>query len=331
MHEPIPPSGSDPVGPAGELLAVVVVDALWGVACWWVPLGTAGSGVVLDVAATARAGEGRATVWLCEATAVRAREAPACVRARRRSAWCRRCEIGRVISRARAPKPGAIAAIVVRNAIRRVGGTAERLAPVAEAPGRRAVLPPPKLASVKTATETPSATATAGAAQRRNWCCDARDLADDSSTRERRRLGTAASAARSAVPVARRLAFVVGVSAVIAEAPAVTRRINSSTRSLFERSSVGAVAVSKRELDRSCSSTRVPDAGPASALAPGTSGVPVISPPSRPRASWDDPMAGTPTAPCAAGSRAFFRRRRAARSSVCFSVVGGDIRGTCVG
>ena len=271
-------------------------------------------------------------MWLCEATAVRAREAPACVRARRRSAWCRRCEIGRVISRARAPKPGAIAAIVVRSAIRRVGDcTAERFAPVAEAPGPRAVLPPPKLASVKTATETPSATATAGAAQRRSWCCDAGDLADDSLTRERRRLGTAASAARSAVPVARRRAFVVGVSAVIAEAPAVTRRISSSTRSLFERSSGGAVAVSKREPDRSCSSTRVPDAGPASALAPGTSGVPVISPPSRPRASWDDPMAGTPTAPCAAGSRAFFRRRRAARSSVCFSVVGGDIRGTCVG
>ena len=75
MHEPIPPSGSDPVGPAGELLAVVVVDALWGVACWWVPLGTAGSDVVLEVAATARAGEDRATVWLCEATAVRTREA----------------------------------------------------------------------------------------------------------------------------------------------------------------------------------------------------------------------------------------------------------------
>ena len=190
MHEPIPPSGSDPVGRRAS--------------CWRLWWSTRYGGLLAggcrsarrfrrsaDVAATARAGEGRATVWLCEATAVRAREAPACVRARRRSAWCRRCEIGRVISRARAPKPGAIASIVVRSAIRRVGGTAERFAPVAEAPGPRAVLPPPKLASVKTATETPSATATAGAAQRRNWCCDARDLADDSSTRERRRLGTA--------------------------------------------------------------------------------------------------------------------------------------------
>ena len=60
MHEPIPPSGSDPVGPAGELLAVVA-DAVCGVAGWSVPLGTAGCGVVLEVAATVRADEDRAT------------------------------------------------------------------------------------------------------------------------------------------------------------------------------------------------------------------------------------------------------------------------------
>jgi hypothetical protein len=182
-----------------------------------------------------------------------------------------------VISRAMAPKPGAIATTVVRSAISRVGDcTAERFAPVVDAPGPRAVLPPPKLASVKTATETPSTTATAGAAQRRSWRCDAGDPADDFLTRERRGLRTAASAARSAVPVGRHRALVVGVSAVIADAPTVTRRISSSTRSLFDRSSGGSVAISKREPGRSCSSTRVPDAGVASALAPGTSGEPVI-------------------------------------------------------